>query len=61
MDYTTIDEKNNIILGYDVTGKEYFVWDKTNSKWQWFKSLSQAKNYFDAINYYVNKGLIKHV
>lgn len=55
MNYTTIDEKQNIILGYDVTGKEYFVWDKTNSKWQWFKSLSQAQNYFNTINDYLNR------
>lgn len=55
MNYITIDEKNNIILGYDVIGKEYFVWDKLISRWQWFKSLSQARNYFDANIYYANK------
>lgn len=55
MDYTTIDEKSNIILGYDTTGKEYFVWDKTNSKWQWFKSLSQAQNYFNTIIDYLSR------
>lgn len=55
MDYTTINEKRNIVLGYDQTGKEYFVWDKTNSKWQWFKSLSQAQNYFNTIIDYLNR------
>ena len=47
MDYATIDEKGNWIVGYDIVGKEYFVWNKLEHKWFWFKKLSEAQKLFE--------------
>lgn len=55
MDYTTINEKRNIVLGYDTIGKEYFIWDKTNSKWHWYKTLGQANMYFNEFVSYLER------
>lgn len=55
MEYITIEEKHNIILGFDEIGKEYFVNDKNNHAWMWFKSLSQAKQYYDATIAYLER------
>lgn len=55
MEYQTIDEKYNVVWGYDTIGKEYFVNDKNNHKWMWFKTLSQAKTYYDAMITYLER------
>lgn len=47
MEYTTIDEKGDKVLGFDVVGKEYFIWNKLEHKWIWFKKLSEAQKLFD--------------
>lgn len=44
--YKTIENNSGIILGYDVTGQEYFVFDAREHRWSWFKDLSRAKTYF---------------
>lgn len=49
MEYTTIDEKGDRVLGFDVVGKEYFIWNKLEHKWIWFKKLSEAQKLFDVM------------
>lgn len=49
MDSITIDELKNIILAYDKIGQEYYVWDKTNNKWFWLKTLGEARNTFSRL------------
>lgn len=43
----TLREFKQYTLGYDLIGKEYYIWDKINKKWFWFKSLEQANLKFN--------------
>lgn len=45
--YKTIEIKNNVILGYDTTGKEYYIFDGRESRWEWYKDLTSARKFFD--------------
>lgn len=46
----TIDQKGNWVLGYDTIGEEYFIWNRLEHKWLWFKRLSSATKAFETNN-----------
>lgn len=49
MEYKTIDELGNIILGFDIIGGEYFVWNKFEHQWYWFETLKSASETFNLL------------
>ena len=47
MDNITMDSYNHIELGYDAFEKEYYVADRLEHRWRWFKRLSEAKSFYE--------------
>ena len=47
MESITLREYKHLSLGYDLIGKEYYVWDKLNNKWFWFKYRDDANLSFE--------------
>lgn len=47
MESITLREYKHLSLGYDLIGKEYYVWDKLNNKWFWFKYRDDANLRFE--------------
>lgn len=46
-DNITIDEYHWIRLGYSTIDQEYFVWDRLQHNWWWYKKLPQARKQFN--------------
>lgn len=47
MDNIIMDSYNHIELGYDAFEKEYYVADRLEHRWRWFKRLSEAKSFYE--------------
>lgn len=47
MEYITMESHQFIELGFDRIGREYYVADKLEHKWKWFKRLSEAKSFYE--------------